>query len=70
MVQEKGYEPRVRFNNFGDSSLDFLVYVWIDEVMNQWQVLSDIRMAIDANFRKEGIKIPFPQRTVWLHKSD
>ena len=69
VVQEKGYEPRVRFTNFGESSLDFLVYVWIDEVMNQWQVLSDIRMAIDTKFRMEGITIPFPQRTVWLHKS-
>ena len=70
VVQEKGYEPRVRFTGFGDSSLDFIVYIWIDEVMNQWQVLSDIRTEIDLQFRKNGVTIPFPQRTIWVHHED
>jgi small-conductance mechanosensitive channel len=70
VVQDKGYEPKVRFIGFGDSSLDFIVYIWIDEVMNQWRVLSDIRTEINDQFRKKGITIPFPQRTVWLHHED
>ena len=70
VVQEKGYEPRVRFTGFGESSLDFIVYIWIDEVMNQWEVLSDIRSEIDHQFRKQGITIPFPQRTIWVHHKD
>jgi MscS family membrane protein len=70
VVQEKGYEPRVRFTGFGDSSLDFIVYIWIDEVMNQWQVLSDIRTEIDHQFREHRITIPFPQRTIWVHHED
>ena len=68
VVDETGYEPQVRFVGFGESSLDFLMYVWIDEVLNQWEVLSDIRSEIDARFRKEQVTIPFPQRTVWLKK--
>ncbi|MFO8077221.1 MAG: mechanosensitive ion channel, partial [Thermoplasmatota archaeon] len=67
VVDEPGYDPQVRFVGFGESSLDFLMYVWIDEVLNQWKVLSDIRLQIDARFRKEQVTIPFPQRTVWLN---
>ena len=67
VVDEPGYEPQVRFVGFGDSSLDFIMYVWIDEVLNQWEVMSDIRLEIDARFRKEQVTIPFPQRTIWLN---
>ncbi len=68
VVDEPGYEPQVRFDKFGDSSLDFIMYVWIDEVLNQWEVMSDIRLEIDTRFRKDKITIPFPQRTVWLNQ--
>ncbi len=67
VVHEPGFEPIVRFINFGDSSLDFRLVVWIDDVMQQWKVLSDLRLEIDHQFRKENINIPFPQRTVWLN---
>ena len=69
VVKEPGFEPQIRFTNFGDSGLEFLIYLWIDEVMNQWQVLSDVRSDIDRRFRDEHITIPFPQRTVWLNMS-
>jgi small-conductance mechanosensitive channel len=68
VVKEKGFEPLVRFTEFGDSGLEFTVILWIDEVMNQWKVVHDLRLEIDALFRKENITIPFPQRTVWLNQ--
>jgi len=67
VVHESGFEPVVRFTGFGDSSLNFILLVWIDDVMKQWGVLSDLRSEIDHRFRKENITIPFPQRTVWLN---
>lgn len=70
VVKEKGFEPVIRFSDFGDSGLEFTIILWIDEVMNQWKVLHDIRLEIDALFRKENITIPFPQRTVWLNQID
>lgn len=67
VVHESGFEPVVRFTGFGDSSLNFILLVWIDDVMKQWGVLSDLRSSIDDEFKKEDITIPFPQRTVWLN---
>ena len=54
------------FNDFGESSLDFVLIFWISEARDQNRVASDVRFAIDAAFRREGIEIPFPQRDLHL----
>ncbi len=70
VVTETGFEPVVRFTNFGESSLNFILLVWIDDVMQQWAVLSDLHSEIDQRFRKHHITIPFPQRTLWFNDMD
>jgi small-conductance mechanosensitive channel len=67
VIRKKGFEPIVRITDFGDSGIDITLIMWIDEVMNQWLVMSDVRMEIDVIFKKENITIPFPQRTVWIN---
>ncbi|MHC1789452.1 mechanosensitive ion channel domain-containing protein [Solidesulfovibrio sp.] len=57
-------EPSVQFQNFGESSLDFKLLFWVDNVGAAISTTSDIRFAIDKRFRHEGIDIPFPQREV------
>ncbi len=64
------HETKVLFKEFADSSLLFTLRVWVDEVVKQWTVMSDIREAIDKRFREENVEIPFPQRTVWMHQMD
>jgi small-conductance mechanosensitive channel len=56
--------PEVRFEGFGESSLDFALLVWIAEPQADLRISSDLRFAIDAAFRRAGIEIPFPQRDV------
>jgi small-conductance mechanosensitive channel len=56
--------PEVRFEGFGESSLDFALLVWIAEPQADLRISSDVRFAIDAAFRRAGIEIPFPQRDV------
>ena len=56
--------PEVRFEGFGDSSLDFALLVWIPEPQSDLRVSSELRFAIDAAFRRAAIEIPFPQRDV------
>ncbi len=62
----KDPKPVVYFTDFGDSSLDFELAVWLDNPEVQPQVASDLRFAIDAAFRKHDISIPFPQRDLHL----
>jgi potassium-dependent mechanosensitive channel len=55
--------PLVLFVDFGNSSLDFELGVWMD-IANFRIVLSDLRFMIFSDFAKHGITIPFPQRDV------
>lgn len=57
----KNPTPEVRFLEFGNSSLNFDLLVWIDNPLRQDNVRSEINFAIDEAFRKRGIEIPFPQ---------
>lgn len=59
-------KPFVRFNDFGDSSLDFQVYFWVKQPFYVENTKSEIRYAIDESFRKHGVQIPFPQHDVYI----
>ena len=59
-------DPSVQFLEFGDSSLNFDLLVWIDDPSRQYFVRSDLNFAIVNAFREEGITIPFPQRDLHL----
>ena len=58
--------PLVLFTEFGDSSLDFALLVWIGDPLRQPVITSELRFAIDAAFRDAEIEIPFPQRDLHL----
>lgn len=60
----KGQEPTVYFKNFGDSSLDFDLWCLVADVNSKADVQSDLRFAIDSEFRKHGIDMAFPQREI------
>ena len=55
-------KPKVLFREFGDSSLNFELRVFLHDVDSRLGVVSDINFAIDKAFKEEGIEIPFPQR--------
>jgi small-conductance mechanosensitive channel len=57
--------PFVRFiPGFGDSSLDFTLICQVSEFVDQYLAQHEIRKRILKRFRKEGIEIPFPIRTL------
>jgi small-conductance mechanosensitive channel len=56
--------PEVRFEAFGESSLDFALLLWIADPRADLKVASDLRFAIDRAFRDARIEMPFPQRDV------
>ncbi len=62
--------PKPLFLNFGDSSLDFELRVWIAEFDNRFTIQSALIREIDRRFRAEGVEIPFPQRDLHLRSVD
>ncbi len=62
-------KPFVRFNNFGDSALEFQVFFWVMETFWVENIKSELRYAIDDEFRKNGVQIPFPQRDVHIRSN-
>lgn len=60
-------KPFVRFNDFGNSSLDFQIYFWTDRAFEVENTKSDLRFAIDKKFRENKIRIPFPQHDVYIN---
>ncbi|WP_319482720.1 mechanosensitive ion channel domain-containing protein [uncultured Draconibacterium sp.] len=59
-------KPFVRFNNFGDSALEFQIFFWVRESFWVENTKSEMRYAIDDEFRKGGVQIPFPQRDIHI----
>jgi MscS family membrane protein len=56
--------PRVRFRNFGDSSLEHELLCWVKKPVFRGKVLHQLNTAVYKRFIKENIKIPFPQRDI------
>ena len=63
-------EPFVRFNDFGESSLDFQLYFWVMESFRVENLKSDLRFLIDQKFRENGVTIPFPQRDLHIKSNN
>jgi len=63
----KDLKPDVLFQEFGDSSLNFILRVWTREYTNRPGVLrSELNYAISRKFREHGIEIPYPQRDIHI----
>tara|TARA_R110002072_G_scaffold179030_1_gene334970 strand:- start:294 stop:1235 length:942 start_codon:yes stop_codon:yes gene_type:complete len=58
--------PQALFLNFGESSLDFTLRIWVAHPAHRWEVVDRLHRAIDAAFRAEGIVIAFPQQDLHL----
>ncbi len=59
-------EPRVRMRGFGDSSLDFELLCWVNHPSERGLVTHELYMHIYKELGRAGIRIPFPQRDVWM----
>jgi len=66
---EKTPAPQVLFLNFGESSLDFELRVWV-EAENRLKVNSELHQQIDKSFREANIVIAFPQRDLHIRSID
>lgn len=63
-------EPQVWLTHFGTSSLNFELLVWINRPQDQFLLTSEINYAIDAEFRRRNIVIPFPQQDLHIRSAE
>ena len=61
--------PEVHLREFGDSSWNMRLRVWIEQPKRYYYVRSDVNCAIVKKFRQYNIEIPFPQRDLHLRSS-
>ena len=63
-------QPQVFFTEFGDSSLNFELLVWVSNPSRQAPLMSDLYFRIEQIFREQDIEIPFPQRDLNLRTGE
>jgi small-conductance mechanosensitive channel len=56
--------PVVFFIDFGDSTLNFRLKFWLNDINIRTRVISDLNCEILAQFADNNIEIPFPQRDI------
>ena len=59
-------KPFVRFQNFGDSALEFEMIFWSRSGFVIDNVKSDLRRSVYKKLTESGLAIPFPQRDVHI----
>ncbi len=61
----KEFEPFIRYNAFGESSVNFTVILRGKEYTAQYLIVHEFIKRLYHRYRQEGIEIPFPTRTVY-----
>jgi small-conductance mechanosensitive channel len=61
--------PGVWFEEFGDSSLNFLLLCWIPSAEMKEAVNNELNREINRLFKERGVEIPFPQRDLHLRSA-
>lgn len=65
VLEDATMTPTVIFDNFGDSSVDFSLFYWINSSATEFATAQDQGVkAVKAAFARAGIEIPFPVRTM------
>jgi len=62
----KDPEARVRFRQFGGSSLDFELLVWVENPELRGRVLDALNTTIYKRFHDEGFEIPYSKHDIYI----
>ena len=57
-------EPKVVVRNFGESSIDLQLRVWIKNARKRMDTISYIMDRVKSVFDEEGVEIPYPRRDI------
>ncbi len=59
------FEPFIRYHTFGDFSINFTVIMRAKEFTDQYLIKHEFIKRLHERYKKEGIEIPFPIRTIY-----
>ena len=59
-------EPRVRFRQFGPSSLDFELLCWVEQPVLRGRVLDILNSKVYKRFVEENIEIPYSKHDLYI----
>ncbi len=63
--------PQLAFHTFGDSSIDFTLYIWINTQTNGMLAAKDASVfTINESFGEKGIDMPYPVQTVLIKQNE
>ncbi|MFC1981931.1 mechanosensitive ion channel family protein [Chloroflexota bacterium] len=66
----KTFEPVFRYEEFGDSNINFWVWLQATDRLASFRMRSELIKRLKARFDQEGITINYPVRTTYLHWSE
>jgi small-conductance mechanosensitive channel len=68
LLTDEGHPADVRLVNFGESSLDFELLVWVgpDAIARPGGTNARLLWALEEELTRRGLEIPFPQRDLHL----
>ncbi len=66
----KEFEPFIRYHTFGDFSINFTVILRCEEFADQFLLKHEFVKRLHKRFKREGITIPYPIRTVYLENKE
>ncbi|MCK4428840.1 MAG: mechanosensitive ion channel family protein, partial [Candidatus Aenigmarchaeota archaeon] len=61
----KDFKPFIRFNNFGDSNIDFSIILRVEKPTAKYLVTHEFIKALKKRYDKEGIEISWPVRKIY-----
>jgi len=67
-IIDKEKEVQVIFLEMADSSLNFKVRFWVDDMSKKWPAHQEAITRVYRRLYEEKIGIPYPQRTVWTRE--
>jgi len=64
----KEFEPFIRYHTFSDFSINFTVILRVNEYVDKYLLTHEFIKELHKRYKKEGIVIPFPIRTVYMKR--
>lgn len=66
----KGFEPFFRYHTFGDSNINFSIYLRVEEPIDKFLITHQFIKALKKRYDEENIEISWPVRKIYYNKQN